>query len=176
MKNLRALLLLIAAMLTSGCITEVSSIRTGDQASLQQGEGFLLLEVDTTHNIASIMIIGPKSILLTRADLRAGSNYILLNLPAGKYRIERVAFNDRYYFDMNDDLWRFAVEGGAISYVGNLTFRGFAYGLVPDFVLVNRSSFALEYLEDRFPGLLETHRLVFRGPGEDRFFGLVTEQ
>mgnify|MGYP006908220785 CR=1 FL=1 len=157
----------------AGCATAVTSIRDESEAALSQGEGFLLIEVDTSHDLESISIKGTKSVFLTRADLRAGSNYILVNLPAGEYRIERVDLN-WFYYRMVDGMWDFAVEKDTISYVGNLTFKGGDWGKQGRFVLVNRSSFALEYLEEQFPNLAATQRLVYRGPGEDRFLPMVT--
>lgn len=164
---------LLAAALVGSCATEVASIRDESRAALNEAEGYLLIEVDTTHNLDSISISGPKNIRLTSADLRAGSNYILVNLPAGNYEIDKVDLNNVFYYKLEDDMWEFSVRQGFISYVGNLTFQGSSWGLSGHFSLINRSSFALEYLEDNFPSLLESHRLEFGGPGSDGFFDVV---
>lgn len=168
-------LMAIAMMaLLGGCASEVTSIRDASEAKLNEAEGYLLLEVDTTHNLESIWISGAKNIKLTSADLRAGSNYILVNLPAGEYEIDRVDVNDFFYYRMENDMWGFSVQEDVISYVGNLTFEGHLWGLAGHFTLINRSSFALEYIEDNFPSLLESRRMEFRGPGDDDFFEVVS--
>ena len=159
-----------------GCASEVTSIRDEAEAVLDRNEGYLLMEVDTTHNLEAIHIVGPRHIKLTRTDLRTGSNYILVSLPAGRYRIDSVNRTQQYYYALVGDNWDFQVREGAISYIGNLTFKGDYWGFSGSFALINRSSFALEYLEKNFPGLLETRPLVFGGPGDDGFFEAVARQ
>lgn len=162
------------AVLLGGCATEVTSIRDGENAVLNEAEGFLLIEVDTTHDLESIWISGEKKIKLTSADLQAGSNYILVNLPAGDYEIYRVDLNGFFYYKLENDLWDFSVRKDIISYVGNLTFEGHRWGTSGHFALINRSSFALEYLQDNFPNLLQSRSIEFSGPGADHFFDVVS--
>jgi hypothetical protein len=164
---------LVPAVLLGGCVSAVSSLENPSAVVLEQEEGFLLIEVDTTHNLDAIYISGEKKIKLTSADLRAGSNYILVNLPAGSYDIDRVDLNGFWYYKLEDELWEFSVEAGVVSYVGNLRFEGGTWGFSGHFALINRSSFALEYLDENHPELLETRRMEYRGPGNDRFFDVI---
>lgn len=164
---------IVPAVLLGGCFSTVSSLENPAAVVLEQEEGFLLIEVDTTHNLEAIYITGKKNIKLTSADLRAGSNYILVDLPAGNYDIHQVDLNGFWYYKMEDELWEFSVEAGVVSYVGNLTFEGHMWGSSGHFALINRSSLALEYLEDNYPDLLETRQVEYRGPGDDRFFEVI---
>jgi hypothetical protein len=165
---------LVLVTLLAGCVTEVASIRDETNAVLGGAEGYLLMQVDTTHNLKAIHIAGAKNIMLTSADLRAGSNYILINLPAGNYEIDKVDLNRFVYYKLDNDMWDFSVRENVISYVGNLTFKGSTWGTSGHFLLINRSSFALEYLEDNYPTLLASKRMEFRGPGADDFFDVIT--
>lgn len=43
-------------------------------------------------------------------------------------------------------------------------------GVTSNILLLNKSSFALEYLERRFPNILTSRQLQYWGQGDDGFF------
>jgi hypothetical protein len=165
--------IILCILLLSSCSAKISSIKSDKDEYLMISEGYLLLEISTNRNLEKILISGEKKIVLTRKELRAGSNYILTNLPAGDYQIEKVYTSAYFRFLFDEKIWSFHVEPNVISYIGTLEVRKswfFSY-----FELINNSSLALEYLEEHFPNILGSRKIVYSGPGEDRFFDLVND-
>ncbi|WDE00649.1 hypothetical protein [Thalassomonas actiniarum] len=170
----------------AACSTKVTSIRQADHSlQLQQQEGYLLLAVDTDVNINEILLTGEKRISLTAKDLRQGKNFILVKLPAGDYKIAMVVLlsgsGDDIKFLLDNEfegLWDFTIEAKQISYAGHLTMSGtkkYYTSASTRVALINKSSFALEYLQENFPELLVNHSVRYFGPGEDDFFNFVSQ-
>ncbi len=88
------LLLFLLAGLFS-CAQQVTSISTDVDVKMEEGDGYLLIGVDTNRILREIYISGEKSLLLSSQDLKKGTNYILINVPAGEYQLERVRFSRR---------------------------------------------------------------------------------
>jgi hypothetical protein len=156
----------------------MKSIDVDKDLELTSQEGYLLMSVETVRDLKKIIISGKKKIELTTNDLKEGSNYILLPLPAGKYKIEKVFTKNKIYFEFDEHLeegiWRFNVAPNVISYIGNLEAVVSSSGWRGRFEFVNQSSQALEYLEKEFPTILESRKIQYTGPGEDRFFQLIS--
>ncbi|WP_299594615.1 hypothetical protein [uncultured Microbulbifer sp.] len=163
----------MAALMLSGCVSKVTSIQQDLDSGLEKGEGYLLIGVDTNQQLDEIHISGWRSFILTESDLDKEQNYILFKAPAGEYRVRKVDINYFFGFRLNDDNWGFSVKPGVISYVGDLKVRTNRWSLIGEFELVNESSQALEYLEEKFPHLLSSRRVEYFGPGEDDFFRLA---
>ncbi|WP_105167818.1 hypothetical protein [Pseudoalteromonas sp. T1lg23B] len=168
--HLPALLLVLAALLLTSCATTVTSIKTDQNQQLSQDKGYVLLGIQTDLSLKAIKITGPQDIFLSYKDLRAGTGYFLLDLPAGLYTIERIDISNYWYTSLLEDskYWQFEIHPDNINYVGHLEF---ALGAE----LVNRSSEAVEFLEDEFPNLLDKQSLHYSGPGEDGFFKLLEQ-
>ncbi|WP_444996508.1 hypothetical protein [Aliikangiella sp. IMCC44359] len=163
----------VFVFILTSCATRVSSIKLDQDIKLEQDEGYLLIEVDTKRSLYKILLTGQKKIYLTKDDLKAGSNYIFINLPAGDYQIERIYTNYYSRFSFKNEYWNFSVKPRMISYVGSLQVKANYWGGVASFELINNSSLALEYLEEKFPNVLENRLVEYSGPGEDRFFSHV---
>lgn len=174
-------LVLSAIFILSACATKVDNIKKDVPSNqLDSNEGYLMLTVDTNTDLQRILINGSNSIEVGREDVRRGSNHILVALPAGQYYIERITTRNiwglRNHFDFDEDEaldWRFNVAVGTVSYVGQLRIESSFWGGYSSFVLVNQASQAQEYLEQNFPALLNNHRVVYQGPGEDNFFDVI---
>lgn len=69
------------------CTSHVSSIKKDVDIPLAQKEGYLMLGVDTNYDLQWVKLWGKKNVLLTKDDLKSGSNFILVNIPEGSYRI-----------------------------------------------------------------------------------------
>ncbi len=166
-------LYLFLILLTS-CTSKISSINSDRDLNLNENEGYLLLEVDTREDLKKIAIGGEKHIELTTRDLRSGSNYILVSLPAGDYHIEKVQTKKKFRFRLEEEYWTFQVEKNVISYIGTMSIK--TSWFFANMELINNSSLALEYLEENFPNILSSREIVYSGPGEDRFFDLVRKK
>ncbi len=139
--------------------------------------GYLLIGVETSLDLQNILLTGTKRIQFTKEDLKAGSNYILVDVPAGKYQISDVKFGRYICFELTDGYWDIDVKPNKINYIGNLQVEGYRwFGWVSQakILLNNRSTVALQYLEEKFPTLLNAHQLNYGGPGEDHFFEFAT--
>lgn len=178
--RLSALLaLLFFALVLSGCISKVTSIKVDKDRKLDEEMGYLLMAVDTNVDLKSITVIGERNFKLTSEDLRRGSNYILIDMPEGSYHISQV--NQRnwlgeYYVTLEEEYWTVNIERGKVSYIGDMTIRSSRFNLSGRFILVNKSSFALEFMEREFPNILANRTMVYRGPGKDTFLKNVTQK
>jgi len=175
MKKIQHILLCLCAFFLTSCANHVTSIKKDVDITLDPVEGYLMMAVDTNYSLEWIKLWGKKNVILTKGDLKSGSNYILVNLPAGDYRIESIKLGRFTFNDFEKRLWSFSVKKGVISYVGHLEMesKGSYFSVSSHIQLLNKSSFALEYLEDKFPNILNSRQIQYWGPGEDGFFTTV---
>lgn len=180
MKSLKSLLpVLLSVVFLVACATKVNSIKRDVAVNLEQGEGYLMFTVDTAINLEKIKISGQKDIVVTSKDLRTGSNTILLRMPSGNYYFDRVYFRRVFYehwVEFEPELWRFSTKPGEISYVGHLKIDNPFLRKEASFSLVNRSSEALEYLQQNFANILKVRSVDYQGLGEDNFLNFVVDQ
>lgn len=166
--------------LLAGCASTVSSIKEDKDINLDVDAGYLLLGVDTNQGLQSIDIDGPKDIRLTSADLRSGTQYILINLAAGDYRIEEIKLNQYWYIELEEGHWDFTIRPGGISYVGHVEVQTrsnfWLAQLTDDLKLANRSTEALLFMEEKFPSILQNRELRYDGPGTDPFLQRMQAQ
>ncbi|TQV88404.1 hypothetical protein [Aliikangiella coralliicola] len=172
---MRLSLFLLVALLLNACATRVTSLKPNEVKQLEQDKGFILLGVETNRDLKLIKISGPQSIKLSSKDIKEGTNYLLVDLEAGTYTIDRVKLDDIFYMKFEEEEnWEFEILPGQISYVGHfeMSRRDSAYfwRVYADAELENRSSEALEFLEEKYPELLKVHKVKYAGPGQDRFF------
>lgn len=166
---------LFVIFLLSACTAKLSSIRTDVDNHLGSEEGYLLMAINTNLGLSKLHVSGTQSFSLSYKDLRRGSNYVLLNLPAGDYEFMRVNYNQLYYFDINNtNDWSFKIQPGVISYVGDLEIDSVwqKYSYVE---LVNNSSLAMDFMESRFANILKSRKIIYQGPGEDDFFDYISQ-
>lgn len=164
--------ILLILLLFFSCSTTVTSIRQDQAPVLSEDRGYVLLGIQTNRDLKSIWINGPQTISLSSSDVKQGTNYLLVDLKAGVYKINKV-YIDNYVgfrFD-NKDYWSFEVNPKQITYVGHLEIvqRGYYYFWTYA-ELVNRASEALEFIEDKYPNLLSEYRVVYGGPGIDYLY------
>jgi hypothetical protein len=166
MNRWKILILLWAALLIA-CSQQVKSIKATDPVQLATNNGYLLLSVDSVINLEQLNVSGTKSFHLGADDLTKGKHYILVDLPAGDYQITSIKFNHWLRLQLQDGLWNFNVRPGQISYIGELQLKGWALELE------NRSSMALQYLEQNHTELLKQFSVRYSGPGDDHYFEFV---
>ncbi|WP_133468020.1 hypothetical protein [Paraglaciecola marina] len=174
MKSLTLFASICLCLCISSCATKVTTIKNDGTVQLKQEEGYLLIAIKSNINLNEILINGEKYIKLTAEDLRLGSSYILVNLPAGDYTIDEIKLNRYIHIDdFEDDIWDFSVQKNTISYVGHLDFQTRLFSNYSQIKLINKSSIALEYLEEEFPEMLTNYSVQYQGPGQDRFFDVI---
>ncbi|WNC71935.1 hypothetical protein RGQ13_17730 [Thalassotalea psychrophila] len=177
MIKIKLISVLLCMLVLSSCATKVESINEQSQYALQEKHGYLLLAVDTNRSLKEILLTGTKRIALSEKDLKSGSNYILISLPAGQYEISKVRFNNYAYLkNFEDDIWEFSVEENKINYAGHLKMNSYIvwYYVASRMSLNNNSSIALEFMEDKFSNILQNHSMTYSGPGNENFFELIT--
>lgn len=177
MKGLYYFVICVGIFLLTSCASRVSSIKKDVDVTLAPMEGYLMLAVNTNFDLKEIRLVGKSIILLTSEDLKSGSNYILVNLPAGDYHVKNIKLGQYIFNDFEKELWSFQVKENVISYVGHLDMqsKGNFFRLNAKIQLLNKSSFALEYLEENFSNILSSRKIQYFGPGEDDFFTAVIE-
>lgn len=165
--NISKFLLLASALVLVACSQKVNSIKSTNPGELAKNNGYLLLSVDSVVNLEQLNVTGTTSIHIGAEDLAKGKHYILVDLPAGDYQITSAKLNHWWLIKLSDGFWNFSVRPGQISYIGELQLKGYS----PE--LENRSSMALQYLEQNHADLLKKFSVRFSGPGDDHYFEFV---
>ncbi|GAA0859048.1 hypothetical protein [Aliiglaciecola litoralis] len=157
-----------------GCASTVSSIKEDVDIPLSANSGYLLVGVDLNYAVNNIQIGGPKDVLFTRDDLDQFNNYFLVEMPAGKYSFEKIRLLNGYYYTLKSGYWDFEVKPSEISYVGHLKIMSRnGWFSRYNITLENKSTDALEYMQDNYNNILSARRLRHRGPGDDKFLEYV---
>lgn len=175
MYTTHSILIALTCLLVSSCTSTVETITVDQDTISNRGDGYLLIGIETNRNLRSIELGGSNSVKLSHQNLRAGSNFILIDLPAGDYIVEKIDLNRWYRLFINDEEnWTFTIKPQTISYVGHLEIAnsGF-FRPSSEIELVNRSTEAVEFMEDFFPSILESRVLYYGGPGNDIFFDVI---
>lgn len=137
-------------------------------ADIEADQGWLLLMIHADMELHEIEISGPDSISISRENIPPGSSVQLRKAEAGEYTIGDLDITTFYRFTLKPDDWKFKVFPGAITYVGHLDVESLSNDRAR-LELVNRTSVALEYMQQKHPELLEQMPFKYGGPGEDIF-------
>ena len=165
------ILLTIVSCILFGCAQQIKGISKDIDKQLAENTGYLLIGIDTNRGLDKLFIGGTKRLMLTDKDLQMGSNYILVDVPAGKYSIDDIRFGLYTSMELEEGYWDFEVKPNQVSYVGDLYVKatGFWFVKSAQVLLENRSTSALTFLENNFPNILNSRSLRYSGPGEDKF-------
>ena len=163
--------LVLAVLFLSSCASRVSTVQSDTAKPIKNNEGYLLLGLSSNMYLEFIVIDGESKIMFTKDDVRYNSNYLFTALPAGEYRIKSVKTGRYSGYDLVGDIWSFSVAPGTIGYVGDFQAKQNQWG--DDILIINRSSYAYEFMREHFPNLLEKHSITYTGKKEDRFFELM---
>jgi hypothetical protein len=163
----------ILAFLT-GCNSTVTNLNADDDILANEDSinvGYLLIAVETDRSLKAIEIDGPRDIALSHLDLTSGSNYILVDMPAGEYEITRIEINGFYSLTLLDPkLWKVEVQANTVSYVGDLEISASGFWSRTSSVkLMNRSAEALQLMQEQYPNIMEQRLMTHGGPGDDYF-------
>ena len=177
-RKTRSLVLLFAIVtVLSACRSTVKTIEEDNNQLIRNKveKGYLLIGVETSHSLRNINIGGPRSIRLSHKDLRGGTNFILVPLDAGIYKVEDVGFSQYMSAKLRDeDDWSFTIKAQTISYVGHLEISSRSqFAKYLSIELVNRSTEAIDFITVNFPSIYKTQALYYGGPGEDDYFDFI---
>lgn len=173
---MKAFVSIVFIFFLSACNSTVHSLKKKDDVNLSHGKGYLLIGVETNRTLKSIEISGPQNIALAHQDLKQKKNYILIDVKAGKYAIDRIRMDNYWRVELDDEKnWEFEIQENKINYVGHIELETEGWWQpYYDVELVNKASFAIEYLENDFARLLASKAIKYAGPGEDNFFNYHT--
>ncbi|MBB6522156.1 hypothetical protein [Pseudoteredinibacter isoporae] len=170
-RRIISIFLVVSVLILSSCASRVSTVQSDTAKPIKNSEGYLLLGLSSNMYLEFIVIDGESKIMFTKDDVRYNSNYLFTALPAGEYRIKSVKTGRYTGYSLLGDIWSFSVAPGTISYVGDFKFERRNWN--NDMLIVNRSSYAYEFMKERFPNLLKAHSITYTGQKEDRFFELM---
>lgn len=171
-------MIIILSLLTA-CTHTVKSLDKGSEniKDLSSDKGYLLIGVETEYSLKNVSIDGPDFIRLSYADLKKGSNFILLPLDSGEYNITEINYNHYWKSKpIDEDKWFFTIKPQTISYVGHLQLeKNPFYSEMVDIEIVNRSTEALDFMKLNFPSILNEREIFYGGAGEDHYFEYLKE-
>jgi hypothetical protein len=171
---LKRIWLALTLVMIAACSQSVNSIKTEQTQALAPNEGYLLLAVNTNTTLTSMSATGPKRLYFTKDDLKNGTNYILVAVPAGDYQFEDINFEGMYYARLTDDIWNFSVEAGKVNYVGHLKVNSlYIDNSAGHIFLSNNGSEAFKHMQEKFPRILKGHAMRYAGQGDDFFFSFI---
>lgn len=149
------------------------AIKVDKDILLSTEDGYLFLALATDIGISSLEIDGPIRIEITNFHKFEKRNYFLGAVPQGQYKISKInIWGNRFYLLDNEELpFSFTVNRQAINYAGEVRLKRMDGNTYIE--LINRSSLALEYLDEKFPKLILKRAIEYQGPGKDSFFKVV---
>lgn len=170
-------ILATTSLLLMACGTTVQKLEQDVDKNLGADAGYLLIGIETDFDLKSIHISGPDTLILDHKDVNTEASYILVDAEAGIYTFEKIRLDSYWRLKLDDEdiSWEFEIKPNQISYVGDFEVNIPHHWLIgPSYVeLINRSSEALEFLEENFPNILASREIVYTGPGNDGFFDFV---
>ena len=170
-----SLLLVMSLFLSSCAIVPLKTIKEDKNALKNSAEqGYLLLAINTDVRISSVELKSDSSFTLNDFVWLNDRNYFFAPLPKEQYTLTKINlfYNGYYELDFDDVSFSFNIAPNQINYGGELRIKR-GYGGSASFELINRSSLALEFLEAKYPNILSEKQVIYQGPGNDDFFGLV---
>lgn len=156
-------------LLACSCTSKITTLENDRDTLANQDDAYIFMAVETNFPLDKLQVSGAKNFYLSEENLEYGSNYVLLPVPAGKYKITKINQSSYIYYSLKDrnQYWTFDIKPGTINYIGHLINQ--TRGWVATIEMENRSSIGLEYLEENFPEILAERGIVYSGPGEDEF-------
>lgn len=161
---------------------------------MAEDEGWLIVHVDSDVTIESLT---SESYELVR-NLPAGRHAWIVRARAGRHawqslspgreagdsapiRLPDMRRRLRSQADMDRAAWeaqfKFEVQPGVVNYVGELQLRKQLAGQWRVRIRhLNHAAAGIRALQSRYGDLLDTHQIVYSGPGEDGFLDYYTRE
>lgn len=164
--SFRAALLAALLFWPAAAAAFLDRIDPGDEVTLDDDEGLLVVAVDTTVALDSVRVRRDGSLFGTAnvRDPAAGQTFVLYRVAAGRYRWQEVrqTLLGAKYDLRGDPSYEFDVRAGAINYAGDLIFRP-RWVFTATIHVSNRGLRAMDWLEANHPAL--SARLPFQYTG-----------
>jgi hypothetical protein len=154
-----------------------------NELELAPEEGILVMGLNSDSYIKGIHIYGNESFIAyfeKNKRFEYKHHYLVINLAAGEYKFIQVDLNGNYVLRIHEfdhqEIWKVQVKPGKISYIGDFELELHVQDDISfTSEIINRSSYALEFLEENYPGLMKKYELVYGGLIEDDFFSLAKQ-
>ncbi|MFY2764704.1 prolyl oligopeptidase family serine peptidase [Arenimonas sp. MALMAid1274] len=148
-------------------------VKPGDVPELRDGEGLVLVAVDSDLAVSSLTVKSESSHFTggRLEEIGVGQTLGLYVMPAGKYRWDRLRLAWVQWTLRDDPAFRFEVKPGIISYAGDLIFRR-----ASRFHVANRGLRAMDWLEANHPQIAARHEFSYVGLYPDPFPAFYREQ
>lgn len=181
--NFSKLICLFLVFLISAC--GLSRVKTSSEEQLinvplAPDEGILVLGMKSDSFVDGVYLFGNDSFV---ADFKKGNRFDfnrqfwVAKVKSGDYSFVQIDFNGNFYTSLEEKaLWTVTVKPQQINYIGDLEIELILEDdLFFKTELMNRSSYALEYIEQEYPYLASNYRFAFSGVGKDEFSSLVNK-
>ena len=171
---------ILAALLVIGCAPAIQPLGPARPLALREGEGLLVLHVDSDIPIAALELnrgTGAHAI-------QAGHHVWLVRAREGDYRwvmlrLGHEAGREDHIEIEKEDEFAFEVKSGAINYPGALIVRSHrASRSVTGYVRIrnrNHAAMAIRMLRQDDASILDAYPLRYAGPTPDGFLEHYTE-
>ena len=164
---------LICVLGLSSCGLEVTPVEKAQaQINTSKVFGYILLGLESESLIEEISIIGVTPLVYSPNSAGFKNSFVLAKVPVGAYYISGIKTGIGKQKLKGDLDWSFSITSQEISYIGHINIneniQGYSWGY-SRVELVNKSSFAYEYILDEHSELLDAMPLRYAGPGDDRF-------
>src|SRR5688572_20886800 len=145
----------------------------GDIPELRDGEGLLVVAIDSDMDVRSLVIRGEdRTFDAVKLDgIGEGSTMGLYVLPAGTYRWDVLNIGWLRWSMRKDPDGTFEVRAGRINYAGDLVYRDLV-----SMHIANRGLRVLDWLDREHPQLARRYEFAYRGSYPDPFPAFYRDQ
>lgn len=181
------ILLALLAGFAVGCASAPpAAVPPGAFEPLADGEGFLVVQVDSDVAVDRIRMDGRVVV----SDLQPGQHLWLIRMQAGRQRWSTVKLQQQLQAEseirpqaegvLNEQEFELDVEAGAVNYPGEIVIRMRVpeYGVGSGFTVRNRnhSAIAIRKLLKSHPALLAAHPIRYAGSSGDEFLEFYSRE
>ena len=147
---------------------------------LKSNQGYFVVSYSGNYPPYHFSIVSNDIIFKSQKDLSdfdSKVGYKIIVLDAGEYKYSRLklAKSSRYY-KLRDNEFLFTITAGTINYAGDLIFEYQHYNRSITSNVVNHISKSYLWLQENYPKLIDKHKIIYSGLGEDDFMSFYVNQ
>ncbi|WP_111980280.1 hypothetical protein [Algibacillus agarilyticus] len=169
----------VLCLFAVGCSQTLKPMTTQQSANSSTSKltGYILFGLQSDAHIEHINIMGVPPLTYSPKNSLQHNHFILAEIPVGFYAFSSVETGLGLIEADGDHAWSFKIDSQKINYVGHLELQSlFKWCHCYRLQLANKSSFAVEYLQQTHTELLQQTDLVYKGPGSDTFIDFAMAQ
>lgn len=159
-------------LLATSAQARMQRVDPGQVPTLGEGEGLVLVAVDSSVDLSSLRVIKDGRIFGagTLTAIRQGRSFGLYIAPAGRYQWNEIRLKHHLvkYQLAKDPEFKFEVRPGVINYPGEVLFRPSSPWRA-SILAPNRGLAAMDWLDKEHPGLQDQYPFVYAGYYPDPF-------